>query len=53
MQVDELLKLMADKGASDLHLKVPSRPMLRIEGVLIPQEDLPPLTAEDMGSVFE
>jgi twitching motility protein PilT len=49
----ELFELMVDKGASDLHLKVPSSPVLRIDGVLIPQEDLPPLTAEDVESVFE
>jgi twitching motility protein PilT len=53
MQVDELLKLMVDKGASDLHLKVPSPPVLRIDGELIPQEDLPPATPEDIEMVFE
>ncbi len=47
-KVDELLKLMVNKGASDLHLTVPSPPVLRIDGELIPQEDLPPLTAEDI-----
>jgi twitching motility protein PilT len=53
MQIDELLKLMVDKGASDLHLKVPSPPVLRIDGVLIPQEDLPPATPKDIEMVFE
>ena len=53
MQVDELLKLMVDKGASDLHLKVPSPPVLRIDGVLVPQEDLPPVTPKDIEMVFE
>jgi len=53
MQVDEFLKLVVDKGASDLHLTVPSPPVLRIEGVLIPQEDLPPLTAKDIEFAFE
>ena len=53
MQIDELLKLMADKGASDLHLKVPSPPVLRIDGVLIPQEDLPRVTAKDTELAFE
>jgi len=33
MQVDELLKLMVDKGASDLHLMVSSPPVLRINGI--------------------
>jgi len=53
MQIDELLKLMVDKGATDLHLKVPSPPVLRIDGMLIPQEDLPPLTVKDIEFVFE
>ena len=52
-QVDELLKLIVDKGASDLHLKVPSPPVLRIDGVLIPQEDWPPVTPKDIEMVFE
>jgi len=53
MQIDELLKLMVNKGASDLHLKVPSPPVLRIDGELVPQEDLLPLTAKDIESAFE
>ena len=53
MELDELLKLMVDKGASDLHLTVPSPPVLRIDGVLIPQEDLPPLTAKDIQLALE
>ena len=53
MQIDELLKLVVDKGATDLHLKVPSPPVLRIDGMLILQEDLPPLTVKDIEFVFE
>ncbi len=53
MQIDELLKRMVDGGASDLHLKVPSPPVFRIDGLLIPQEDLPPLTSEDIEGLFE
>ena len=53
MEIDELLKLMVDKGASDLHLKVPRPPVLRIDGVLIPQEDSQPLTGKDIESVLE
>lgn len=48
MQIDELLKLMVNKDASDLHLTVPSPPVLRIDGMLVPQEDLPPMTADDV-----
>jgi len=52
-EVDELLKLVVDKGATDLHLKVPSPPVFRIDGALIPQEDWPLLTAKDIEVIFE
>ena len=52
MQIDKLLKRMVDKDASDLHLTVPSPPVLRIDGGLTPQEDLPPLAGQDIKSVF-
>ncbi len=53
MQVGELLRLMVDKGASDLHLTVPSQPVVRIDGVLVAQEGLPSLTAKDIESALE
>jgi len=53
MQIDELLKRMVDSGASDLHLKVPSPPVFRIDGLLIPQEDWPSLASRDIELVFE
>ncbi|MBA7690615.1 Twitching mobility protein [subsurface metagenome] len=53
MEIGELLKLMVDKGASDMHLRVPSPPVLRIDGMLVPQEDLSPLAAKDAEMVFE
>jgi twitching motility protein PilT len=53
MNIVELLKLTVNKGASDLHFTVGSPPVLRIDGVLVPQEDLPLLTAKDIDSAFE
>ena len=53
MEINELLKLVVDKEASDLHLRVPSPPVLRIDGELVPQLDLPPVTAKDLEKVFE
>jgi len=41
MELDGLLKLMTDKGASDLHLKPTRPPLLRISGRLIPLEAEP------------
>ncbi len=53
VEIDELLKLMVDKEASDLHLKVPSPTVLRIDGALIPQENLSSAIPEDIGMVLE
>ncbi len=41
MDLDALLKLMTDKGASDLHLKPTRPPLLRISGRLLPIESAP------------
>ena len=40
MQAEELLKLVLGKGATDLHITVLRPSVLRIDGALIPQEDL-------------
>jgi twitching motility protein PilT len=53
MEMNELLKLMVNKNSSDLHLTVTSPPVLRIDGELIPQEDLSPLNAKDIELVLE
>jgi twitching motility protein PilT len=52
-KLDHLLRLMVDKRASDLHLKVPSPPVIRIDGSLVIQEHISPLTASDMQSIFQ
>src|SRR5260370_25636868 len=41
MELDALLKLMTDRGASDLHLKPTRPPLLRISGKLIPIDVAP------------
>ena len=41
----ELLELMHERGASDLHLTVGSPPQLRVDGRLT-RADMEPLTAE-------
>ena len=41
--VDNLLKLMVDNGASDLHITAGVAPMIRIDGKLVPVKH-PPLT---------
>jgi twitching motility protein PilT len=52
IEIEQLLKLMVSKRASDLHLKVPSPPVLRIDGELKIQEDLPPLSGQDISEIF-
>jgi twitching motility protein PilT len=42
----QLLKLMVDKEASDLHLTVNSPPQMRIDGELVPLR-MPPLTGKE------
>ena len=46
MQIDKLLDLVVDKGASDLHLAVHSPPVVRLHGKMRAL-NTPPLTAED------
>lgn len=53
MQMDELLRMIVTKGASDLHLKVSGVPVLRISGELVPQKEMSEVTAEDMKQFFE
>ena len=45
MHVDELLRRMADLGASDLYIKVPAPPTYKVSGK-VERADLPPVTAE-------
>jgi len=53
MDASGLLKRMVDEGASDLHLRVPSPPILRIDGELEVIQDLPPVNTKDVELVFE
>ena len=53
LYIDELLSLTVYNGASDLHITVPSPPILRIEGRLVAQKDLPALTPRDIQDIFK
>jgi twitching motility protein PilT len=48
MDLDSLLVASVERGASDLHLKPNSPPVLRIHGRLIPQPDLGFITIQEM-----
>ena len=48
MHVNDLLKIAVDAGASDLHLKVGSYPMMRVRGSLVSAADAKRLDHEDV-----
>ena len=47
MQIDDLLRMLVEKDASDLHLRVGEPPVMRIHGTLS-RLDMPPMTDRDM-----
>lgn len=47
MHINDLLKIAVDRKASDLHLKVGSHPVIRVDGKLVPLVDLNRLMQED------
>ena len=53
MDINQLLKMAVENGASDLHLIVPATPTLRINGILTPIAGEPPLTPQDTLEAFE
>jgi twitching motility protein PilT len=48
-EIDELLLRMRDNGASDLHMVVDQKPKYRIHGDVVPVEDYPVMTKEELG----
>jgi twitching motility protein PilT len=52
MIIEDLLKQVIDKKASDLHLVVKSPPILRIDGLMVPQADMPVLKPDDLNALF-
>jgi twitching motility protein PilT len=53
MELQKFLELTVNNNASDLHLRVPSPPVFRIDGALVTGEDPSPLTSEDIEKVFD
>lgn len=47
MNIDDLLKIAVERGASDLHLKVGNHPVLRVNGILHPLVELKRLMQEN------
>jgi len=53
MDINSLLKLAVESGASDLHIRANSPPVLRIHGKLIPVNNRPALSSEDTRLALE
>ena len=53
MSIRELLELAVENRASDVHLTVPSPPILRIDGNLHVMKDLNPLSPKDIEKYYE
>jgi twitching motility protein PilT len=51
--LEEALAYVVKRDGSDLHLKVPSRPLARIHGQLIPLEYYEPMKSEDTERVLQ
>src|SRR5262245_29854499 len=51
VHVNDLLKIAVENGASDLHLKVGSYPMMRVRGSLIPASEERRLEHDDMQAI--
>ncbi len=51
--IEDLLRLAVEEGASDLHLTVPYPPSLRVNGVIVPIEGTPPVAPDDVTRIFE
>ena len=52
IQMDDLLQVVVDEGASDLHIRVGVPPVIRLHGALVPM-DLPLLGPEDTESLMK
>lgn len=53
MRIDDMLRLTVESYASDLHLRVGIPPVLRIDGKLVPQYQIPEMTGDGMRHVLE
>jgi len=53
MDLSGLLKLMVEKGISDVHFKADSTPAVRIHGKLVPAVNLQKLSADDVRKMVE
>ena len=53
MNMDKILDIAIEKDASDVHLIVENKPMLRISRELVPIDEMEVLTVEDMNEMYD
>lgn len=53
MDLASLLKLMVDKGISDIHFKADSHPAVRVNGRLVPAVNLQKLSGQDIEKIAD
>jgi twitching motility protein PilT len=51
-EMDSALRTLVDRGGSDLHVKMDSRPIVRVHGELVALDGYEPLTAKDTEKAF-
>ncbi|HDZ83822.1 MAG TPA: type IV pili twitching motility protein PilT, partial [Nitrospirae bacterium] len=52
MKIEEYLRMLVDKGGSDLHLKVGRPPLMRLKGDLMPTEGIPEISNDEMKDIL-
>lgn len=53
INMDKILDLAIEKDASDIHLIVENKPILRIRRELVPIEEMDVLTVDDMNDMYD
>ena len=46
--IDSMLRAVVERNGSDLHLKAGTRPLIRVYGDLLPMEDMPVISSEEV-----
>ena len=52
MKIDEYLRMLVDKEGSDIHLKVGRPPLIRIKGDLLPIEEMPVISKDEIKEIL-
>lgn len=52
-QIDEWLRILVEQGGSDLHLRVPSSPVIRVDGELVILEQYPSIKTADLELILD